>query len=296
MQIALFATTFRDREASLTALRFITGAQEAGVGVVIAPTTAHSFTEWNIDSGSLKNCRISDAGRLPEDIDFVISLGGDGTFLRAARWSGDSDVPVVGVNMGHLGYLSPFSPSQLDSLLNILSTGAYDIEERALLHVELPDDIARQQEHFWPYALNEVAFLKQDTASMIELPVKLDGKYLAVYRADGLIVATPTGSTGYSLSVGGPILQPTVEAFVLSPIADHSLTMRPMVIDNGMTIEVTATGRISSFRLSLDGHSLTLPAETPVKIEKAPFRCKVVGLPDDLFASALRRKLLWGNH
>lgn len=293
MTIALFATTFRDREAALAALRFLESAMQRSVKVLVAPATIESFAMQQVDSEVLTDCKLVEAKHLPVGVDFVISLGGDGTFLRAARWSGDSGIPVVGVNMGHLGYLSPFSPGELDTLLDTLANGSYDIEERDLLRVDIPEKYTEGIEHFWPYALNEVAFLKQDTASMIELPVKLNGKELANYRADGLIVATPTGSTGYSLSVGGPILQPTVRAWVLSPIADHSLTMRPMVIDNGMTIEVTATGRIASFRLSLDGNSLTLPVGTPVTIAKAQFRCRVVGRRNDLFASALRRKLLW---
>lgn len=294
MKFAVYATPFRTEIVAGDVRAFVNSLVEGGHDVVLAENTLNAFREYGIEfvvSGA-----ISTAGeaKLDTDVDFVVSLGGDGTFLRAAHWSVEHPVPIVGVNLGHLGYLTAFSDEELFLLPGILSSGDFDIEHRAMLQV-LVDGVGSHGDDKILCALNEVAILKQDTASMISIPVAMNGHELGTYNADGLIVSTPTGSTAYNLSVGGPVLQPTAGVWVLSPIADHSLTMRPMVVSDTNVIVMTAEGRASSFRVSLDGKSFVLPTGTPVTVSKAPFRCLMVCKKGSMFASTLRSKLLWGK-
>lgn len=221
--------------------------------------------------------------------DMAVSIGGDGTFLRTVQWVGDRHIPILGINTGHLGYLADLT---LDEALLPDTLDRLKVEERSLLQVTsgaLPSE-------FNPYALNEVAILKQDTSSMITVDTRIDGAPLAAYLADGLIVATPTGSTGYSLSVGGPIVQPNAPVIVLAPVAPHSLTLRPLVVDAASTIEATVKSRSESFLLSLDGRSVVLPVDTTLLISRAPFTAAVLQRPTHHFASTLREKLLWGEN
>lgn len=221
----------------------------------------------------------------------AISLGGDGTFLRTAQWVADSRVPILGVNAGHLGFLTDFTIDfflQADCLLLENLRRA----PRALLKVDcsepLPPDC-------WPYALNDVAILKNDNASMIAVAASVDGTPLTTYQADGLIVATPTGSTGYNLSVGGPILAPTVNALVLSPVAPHLLAMRPLAVDGSSRLDFAVESRKGGFMLSLDGRSCPMPANAKVSVSAADFPIIVAQHPDHDFAATLRSKLLWGE-
>lgn len=295
MKIAVFATPFKSGKIADKAFDFVKESVEKGFDVTLAKSTLNSLREKGLSSKLPESIRTDESPRVGNDIDVIVSLGGDGTFLRAARWSGDSEIPVVGINLGHLGYLPSFSLDEMHEVLDLLEKKEYDIDSRSLLKLEIPGNLVSSIEGFWPYALNEVAVLKQDTASMISIPVSVDSRELSIYRADGLIIATPTGSTGYNLSVGGPILQPSIPAWVLSPIADHSLTMRPMVISDRSVLELTASGRTDSFRVSVDGISFTLPGGTPLKVTKAPFDCKIIIKKGRSFAMTLRSKLLWGE-
>jgi NAD+ kinase len=221
----------------------------------------------------------------------ALSIGGDGTFLRTARWVADREIPIVGINTGHLGYLADVHISEVDSLFDDFHNGRFKTEARSLIQVELPAGAPA----CWPYALNEVAFLKKDTSSMLTAHATINGEGLTSYIGDGLIVSTPTGSTGYNLSVGGPIIEPTSANWVLSPIAPHSLTMRPLVVNDNSYINVTTDSRAaSSYLLSLDGYSISLPVGSTVKLRRAPFVVRVVLRVDHNFACALRQKLLWG--
>lgn len=232
------------------------------------------------------------------DIDRVISIGGDGTFLRAAQWVGPSQVPILGINTGHLGFLASYSLDETDELIKAILNPVVTVEPRMLLHIEcagMPDD-------FWPYALNEVAFMKSDTSSMLNVRTWIDGHYLADYLADGLIVATPTGSTAYNLSVGGPILDPTLRAMVLSPIAPHSLTMRPLVVRGDSEISAAVFSKANNYRVSIDGRQFTMSCCTQgktcdpqVKITRADVVVNIMRRPDSHFSEILRNKLLWGR-
>ena len=283
IRIAVFAISFSSVDRALEALDFLMHP-----GVMAADTTVEALADAGVTVG-----RDVEVITTPDDIDFIVSLGGDGTFLRAAAWSGASGVPVAGVNMGHLGYLAAFTPSELRALPRLLAGGHYHLQRRSLLEVRFPERVALP-DGFWPYALNEVAFLRLATASMIDVMVEIDGRRLATYSGDGLIVSTPTGSTGYNLSVGGPLIQPGVEAWSISPIAPHALTMRPLVVSDRSVLSIRTMSRTRSFRFSLDSRTVSLPAKTRIEIRKAPFAINVVLREGRTFAEALRDKLHWG--
>lgn len=221
----------------------------------------------------------------------VLSIGGDGTFLRTAGWVGDRQIPILGINTGHLGFLSMCDIENPKSIVDDIVENRLIVEYRSVLKLEAP----YIPEGFWPYALNEVAILKQDTASMITVETMVDNSFLTDYQADGLLISTPTGSTGYNMSVGGPILRPTLDNWVLSPIAPHSLTMRPLVIDSAAIIKACTKSRAKTYRISLDGRSFSLPCGSIISIHKANFPILVMRRSDDNFATTLRNKLLWGT-
>lgn len=220
----------------------------------------------------------------------ALSIGGDGTFLRTAQRVGSKEIPILGINTGHLGYLADVKVDEMDAGLDNLFNGDFRVENRTMIEVTSPDI----KIECWPYALNEVAILKQDTASMITMKASVDGAGLADYRADGLIISTPTGSTGYNLSVGGPIVAPQAPVWIISPVAAHSLTMRPLVVSDDSVVSVNTRSRTSSYRVSLDGRSVTLPVSTTIIMKRAPFVTKVVQRLDHRFVDTLRSKLLWG--
>lgn len=227
----------------------------------------------------------------PADAGAAISIGGDGTFLRTTRWIGDAGVPVLGINTGHLGFLASYTPAEFHSLADMLLAGDAVVEERIALQVELPEGCVAPA---LPYAVNEVAILKDDTSSMINVNVDINGHYLAEYLADGLLISTPTGSTGYSLSAGGPILSPVLDVMCITPVAPHTLTLRPFVVNGGDKINACTTSRASHYRVSLDGVSFLVDAGTSISIRKADFRPRVIRRPGDTFAATLRNKLFWG--
>ena len=200
--------------------------------------------------------------------------------------------PIGGVNTGHLGYLTALPIEKLTELPGLISSDKLRIESRAMLEVTspaLPPGVGR-------YALNEVAILKEESASMILADVTFGGMPMASYRADGLIICTSTGSTAYNLSVGGPIVQPTLDVCVISPIAAHSLSMRPLVFDATESVEVIPRSRARHIRIALDGRSTTLDVETPVRVRQAPFKIMVMQTSGHTFADALREKLHWGEN
>ena len=225
------------------------------------------------------------------EADLAVSLGGDGTFLRTALWVGSKEIPIVGVNTGHLGYLAALSINQLTELPDLIANDRLRIERRSLLEVrspELPRETGR-------YALNEIAITKEESASMIQAQVSLGDMPLADYRADGLIVCTSTGSTAYNLSVGGPIVQPTLDVCVISPVAAHSLSMRPLVFCARTPVTIVPDSRARHVRLALDGRSTLLDVGTPITVAQAPYKILVMQASDHTFADALRDKLHWGD-
>lgn len=221
---------------------------------------------------------------------FIFSVGGDGTFLHSVVHIRNFDIPVVGVNSGRLGFLADISKNHIKSALTNIFKGNYSIVERALLRVEYSNGEAPE----FNYALNELAVFKSDSSSMIRITSKCDNQLLNNYWADGLIIATPTGSTAYSLSVGGPILTPDSENFVITPLAPHNLTIRPVVVPDKYEIGLKVDGRGSHFLTSLDYRSEAVEFSTELKIKKANVTLKTLQLPRQDFFNTLRNKLMWG--
>ncbi len=222
--------------------------------------------------------------------DLALSIGGDGTFLHTAAMVGEKSIPIVGVNTGRLGYLAEVLLDDFEAFWNDYEDGRCAIERRSLLKVETDAGIKLPHR----FALNEVAVLKSASASMLEMDTKINGAELTQYLGDGLIISTPTGSTAYNLSVGGPILHPQSRCMVISPIAAHSLTMRPLVIPDDRILDITTRGRSPMFRLSIDGVSLSLPIGSRVVLRKADHDLLLLQRGTRDFAAVLRNKLMWG--
>lgn len=226
--------------------------------------------------------------------DFCFSIGGDGTFLRTARRVAAKEIPILGFNTGHLGFLAEHSITEGPDMVRRLIEGDYTIESRSLLEGKGIGEGVKAGVSGWGFALNEIAILRQDTASMITVNTHLDGMPVASYQGDGLIISTPTGSTAYNLSVGGPIVQPTAPCWVLSPIAPHSLTMRPLVVADSHVIDIDVESRTDTYRVTLDGRSLILPIDVRLRLRRAPFVTRIIHSPNHNFIDTLRAKLLWG--
>ena len=248
------------------------------------------FHTWLVSRGASEALNCAKVNAPSPDSAIIISAGGDGTLLRAAHWAARSGIPVAGINTGHLGFLTAWHSKDADSLVYAITHNTITYEERTMLKVEceaLPADV-------WPYALNDVSLLKENSGSMITVRTSVEGAYLTDYEGDGLVIATPSGSTAYSLSAGGPIMQPTVPAISLTPVAPHTLSMRPLVVSDDCHISTVTDSRTGSFMLSLDGVAVSLPVGTRVNIRKAPFTLRLVTRARYGFAAALRDKLLWG--
>lgn len=226
--------------------------------------------------------------------DAAVSIGGDGTFLRTARWVGPKEIPIIGFNTGHLGFLAEESLADAPATVDNLLAGNFFIEPRSLLEVKASGENLRQSISGWAYALNEVAILRHDSASMITVHTFLDNIEVASYQGDGLIISTPTGSTAYNLSVGGPIIQPTAPCWALSPVAPHALTMRPLVVSDSHVITTRVDSRADTYRVNLDGRQLVLPIDVSLHIRRAPFAIKVIHMDGHTFVDTLSSKLLWG--
>ena len=224
------------------------------------------------------------------DLDVAISLGGDGTFLRTAARVNRQNIPILGINTGRLGFLADVGSTDVEDTLEELFKHYYKVEERILLRLETESRAYKG----YNYALNEVAVLKRDTSSMITIHTSLNGEYLTSYQADGLVIATPTGSTAYSMSVNGPIILPQDNSIVLSPVAPHSLNVRPRVIPNDFEITLGVESRNRTFLISLDGRSEIFPAGIQLKVSKADYTTKVIKRYNHTFYETLREKLMWG--
>lgn len=231
--------------------------------------------------------------QLDKSFDFFFSIGGDGTILKAVTFVGNLGIPIVGVNTGRLGFLATIQKQEMTENLTRILDGKYTISERTLLTVETTSECDRLEP--LNFALNEVAVNRRNTTSMIKVETLIDGNYLTSYWSDGLIVATPTGSTGYSLSCGGPLIEPSASNFVLTPIAPHNLNARPLIVPDSAVISLKVSGREDSFLLSMDSRVATLPNETWLNLRKADFTVKLLQLHDDSFIQTIRKKLLWGE-
>lgn len=267
---------------------FLKVLRERGDEVVMHPKLYRHLSECIPSSLDGVRCAADDER---VEADLAVSLGGDGTFLRTALWLEGRNIPIVGVNTGHLGYLAALTADQLPDLPALIAGDYLRIEHRTALQVSVPCDTAGLGD----LALNEVAISKEESASMITASVSIGNMPMGEYRADGLIVCTSTGSTAYNLSVGGPIVDPALDVCVISPVAAHTLSMRPLVVGLDRPIKIETSSRARHIRLALDGRSVLLEAGTPISIRKAPFTVPVMQIADHTFADTLRDKLHWGE-
>lgn len=224
------------------------------------------------------------------DIDYVISMGGDGTLLKAASKVGARSVPIIGINMGRLGYLADVPATDIEEAIERLYSGDYVTENHSVIEATA----MRGSLSGCPRALNDIAVLKQDNASMITIHARIDGKELITYQADGLIISTPTGSTAYSLSNGGPIIMPATDVLCLTPVAPHSLSVRPIVVPAKAEITLTVESRSHNYLVAIDGRSEKLPERTTLRIRRAPYEVKIVKRHGGGYITTLRGKMMWG--
>ncbi|MCB0442838.1 MAG: NAD kinase [Flavobacterium sp.] len=229
---------------------------------------------------------------LDSSFDLLISIGGDGTILRAITYVRNSGIPILGINAGRLGFLAKVQKENIELFLQSILDGNYNFSKRTLISLE--SNPKNAEINNLNFALNEISVSRKDTTSMITVETYLNGEYLTSYWADGLIISTPTGSTGYSLSCGGPVLTPDVKSLVITPIAPHNLNARPLVIPDNTEIILKVTGREPQFLVSLDSRIATMNNETVLTIKKTEFKINMVEIRDETFLKTLRNKLLWG--
>ena len=284
--IALFGNSHQ-ADKFQCALQIILKLQQLGLDVLVAEDFMPVLQEYapnvvkQVNSFCVGNC----------EADLAISIGGDGTFLHAAERIRRRAIPILGINLGRLGFLADVKPEMIDVALERVASGNYNISERSLMEVNTSGEVLDS----YPYALNDVALLKHDNASLIEIETRVNGELLTKYVADGLVISTPTGSTAYSLSVGGPVLDPQSATFCLSPVAPHSLTMRPIVLRDDVDIKFKVHSRTERFLLSVDGRSQSFLTETEVTLRKADYNIAVVHVFSNSFFRVLREKMMWGE-
>ena len=227
---------------------------------------------------------------LKENADFLLSIGGDGTLLKAVTFVRESNIPIMGINTGRLGFISSISAGQIDDAINDILKGNFKINERALLELTTENNLFKDKN----FALNEVAISKKDTSSMIRIDAFVDDEFLNTYWADGLVISTPTGSTGYSLSCGGPIIMPGTNNIIVTPNAPHNLNVRPIVLNDTSVLKLKVDDRDQLALVSLDSRSRAFDSDTELLIKKANFKIKLIQPQDNSFTSTIRNKLMWG--
>ena len=289
MKVAIYGQTYQDNAiAYLKELLDELKKESAEVSI------EKEFYELYLDSGFSKTFpTFTMNGGLDSTFDMFVSFGGDGTILRATTFVRDLGIPIVGVNTGRLGFLSTFKKEDVRKVVQEFKQGAFTVVERSL--VQLNAEKLKDEFGDLNFALNEITVSRKDTTSMITVETFLNNEYLTSYWADGLIISTPTGSTGYSLSCGGPVIVPTAKSLVLTPIAPHNLNARPLVISDDTVIRLKVSGREDNHLVSLDSRIASLENGEEITIRKAPFSIKMIEYTSESFLKTLRNKLLWGE-
>ena len=285
MRIIIFGKKFRE-EIVKYVMDLVTALKKADVEILLEEDFCDFLAESNCDLSFVSEVVKNDSF----NADFAFVIGGDGTFIKCAAKIGKKNIPILGINAGRLGFLADISGDEIFPAVEEILNGRYMIEERALL--EFCADEKSYSD--FDYALNEIAVLKQDSSSMITIHAWVNGIFLNSYQADGLLVATSTGSTAYSMSVGGPILVPQSSNFIITPVAPHSLNVRPLIIPDDWEVELKVESRNNHFLIALDGRNNVFHDSTKLKIKKASFSTKVVKRESQDFFSVLRSKLMWG--
>ena len=240
-----------------------------------------------LQSANIEEDNIKNFVELNDSYDFAISVGGDGTILNSVEKIGELSIPIIGLNTGRLGFLANSSLKNIDTVINKLKNNDFNISNRSIIEVLFNGKKK--------YALNEITVSRKNTTSLITIEAKLNNQYLNTYWADGLIVSTPTGSTGYSLSCGGPIIIPESKNFVLTPIAPHNLNARPLVISDDKKVDISVNGRENEYLISVDSNIYSVPIELNIIVQKASRFLKMVEFNEDSYLKVLREKLLWGK-
>ncbi len=287
LRIALFGNKHQDEKSSCIAA-VLAGFEARGAQIMIE----ENFAGFLRRRGLIDSCVYELLHRnSPFTADLAVSMGGDGTFLRTAAAIGDRGIPILGINTGHLGFLADVTPERIPEALEMIYQGRSVVESHSVIAVSCNNDHPLRT---FPYALNEVALLKHDNSSLINIRTEINGDLLADYIADGLIISTPTGSTGYALSVGGPIIAPDSDAFCIAPVAPHSLNVRPFVVKDDVDIRLTVKSRSHRYLLSIDGRSESLSETIEIHLRRARHTVGVVKVEHLKFFDTLRDKMLWG--
>ena len=286
IRCAIFGNTYQPKKCEAAVKLFDALDAYGIVPLVDRPFYDYLKDEIHVD---VPDCQFIDDDNF--EADFAVSMGGDGTFLTTAMRVGEKHIPILGINTGRLGFLADFSLDDITVTLDEFLCGRLRTERCSALQVESSEGKMQG----YPFALNEVAVLKRDNSSMISIRVDLNGEYLTTYQADGLIVNTPTGSTGYALSVGGPVMLPGSQNIGLVPVAPHGLTVRPLMLPDDITIKLSVESRSHNFLVAIDGRSESCQDNVGLTIRKAPYQVLVLKRPETSFLQTLRDKLLWGS-
>ena len=288
MKVAIFTNLYKNYSPKIL-LSIIEKLQKNNFDIMIDNI---SFDKLNHKKYSAILNHVKSFSKIDKTINYIICVGGDGTILKASSYVKNMGIPIIGINTGRLGFLAKIKAVEIDNVIQAISKKKYTISEKTLLSVSYKN---KKQENKLGVALNELSITRKNTTSLITIETKLNDEYLNTYWADGLIIATPTGSTGYSLSCGGPIIMPESKNLVITPIAPHNLNARPLVIQDNTNITLKISGRENEFFVSLDSKITTLSNEMLILIKKAPYKIKMIQLENDNFLETLRDKLYWGK-
>ncbi|AWX45194.1 NAD(+) kinase [Flagellimonas maritima] len=289
MKVAIYGQAFHEQDKTCV-MELLDELKSISSSVYIEEEFSQLVSEQNLE---LDYGTFSQTSGLDSSFDMFVSFGGDGTMLRAVTYVKDLGIPIVGVNTGRLGFLSTFKKEDVRKVVREFVEGQYKIEERSLIEVMLNSELDEFED--LNFALNEITVSRKDTTSMITVETYLNDEYLTSYWADGLIVSTPTGSTGYSLSCGGPVIAPTAKSLVLTPIAPHNLNARPLVISDDTQIRLKVSGREENHLVSLDSRIASISNGKEIRIRKSDFTIKMIEYKSESFLKTLRNKLLWGQ-
>lgn len=287
MRIAIYGTEAKEEYIPVYT-RIFQFFKENNIELVLSAKVKQELINRGMDINSI--CSFDENLNNCPKIDLLLSVGGDGTFLNAVSYSLEKKIPIAGVNCGRLGFLADITQEDIEKALTQFIQGEYVLEEHSMLQLIQPSFLFSD----FNYAVNELTVHKLDNSSMIKIETLINGEFLANYWADGLIIATPTGSTAYSLSVGGPIVTPNLAGLLITPIASHLLTVRPVIVPDDVEIELRIEGRGNQFLVSIDHRSYPLDFSTHIKIRKAPITVPIVKLNGHSFYSTMRNKLMWG--
>ena len=286
LNFAIFGNTFQARKSA--AIRDVLSClARCGANVLID----REYHDFLVCEGLIRDGEAEVFDGDAFDADFVVSMGGDGTFLKAAARVGAKAIPVIGVNMGRLGFLADVGAGEFADVLEALGCGSYTVEERVVIKVETDGEPLQG----CSYALNDVSILKRDNASMISIRACINGEYVTTFQADGLVVSTPTGSTAYSLSNGGPIIVPGTRVLAMTAVAPHSLSIRPIVIPDDSEITLAVESRSHNFLVAVDGRSEKCCDVTRLTLRKAPYSVRIVKRSGTRYFDTLRHKMMWGT-